>query len=270
MRLTLIAIISVLVATASALLSNIIANKLQPHIEHRIRLIVILFSVLVGVAAVLAVAAVYAPSSSDKPLVAERPPIFDNLKIISVKTVEDSQTQIQEIGTQGVISVYWEVILSNVGESNLSVTSYDVKQVGQDFPAVMYSGMDHGLHTFDEGKPKALDLPLELTAGNSRKVFISLGLLMTPESTGLVKEKFASGPAPTLKTIWHFLFTKGMDFYGNMVKPLPGGAGYTWPELGQIREQVFAVTFKTARGAAVGELLSWYKHGGGMDMRRHQ
>jgi hypothetical protein len=96
-----------------------------------------------------------------------------------------------------------------------------------------------------------------------------LGLLLTPESTKLIKEHFADAPVPTLNTIRHYLHTEGTDFYGNKVGPLPGGVGYAWPKLGEIREQVFAVTFKTPRGATAEEFVSWYKHGGGMDMRWH-
>lgn len=223
-----------------------------------------MFAILVGLSTVVTIAVSNSPSVPDKP------PVIDNLKITSIKTVEDSQTQISPLATQGVISVYWEVMLSNVGETNLSVTSYNVRQVGKDFPAVMYSGMDQGLYAFENGNFKPLDLPVEITVGNTKKIFVRLGLLITPESYQLIKENFTNSSPVTLKTLWHFLFTKGTDFYGNKIEPLPKGAGYTFPPMDEIREQVFGISFKTSRDASVEELLSWYKHGGGMDMRRHE
>jgi hypothetical protein len=264
MRLIILAIITVVVATASGLLSNILANKIQPHIENKTRLLIISFCVLLVAGIVITAAEKYIPSEPDKP------PISDNLKITSVKTIEDSETQIQPLANQGVISVFWEVMLSNVGNTSLSITSYQVRQVGEDFPAVMYSGMNQGMYVFEKGKFKTLDLPIELTAGNTRKVFVRLGLLMTPESYKLIKENFTNSSPATLKTIWHFLFTKGTDFYGNKIEPLPEKTGYTFPSIDQIHEQVFVISLKTSRDASVEELLSWYKYGGGMDMRRHQ
>jgi hypothetical protein len=257
MRLVIIAIITVVVATGLGLLSNNLANKIQPHLENRTCLLIILFSVFFGMAVVLAVASTY------------KAPVTDALKITSIKTVEDSQTQISTIGDQGVISAYWEVMLSNVGESSLSVTSYDVKQVGEDFPAVFYSGMNQGLYVFEDGNFKPLDLPIEITPGNTRKVFVRIGLLITPEAFKLIKENFSDSSNATLKTIWHFLFTKGTDFYGNKVEPLPAATGFRLPAMDQVREQVFGITFKTSRGASIVDLVSWYKYGGAYDPRRH-
>lgn len=269
MSVTLVAILTVLVATALGLLSNIVANKIQPHIEKKTRLLIVLFCVLI-VATIGIVIGTSRNSSEVEEKVLEKPPISDSVKITSIKTVEESQTHIQEIGDSGVISVYWELILSNIGESTLSIVSYDVKQTGQDFPAIMYSGMEQGLYIYDNGEFKPLDLPVELSAGNARKVFIRIGLLMTPEATRLIKENFSDKPTPTLKTISHFLFSSGIDFYGNKVEPLAGGIGYRWPSIDQVREQVFTISFKTARGASVVEQISWYKHGGNMDLRRYQ
>ena len=157
MRLVFIAIITVVVATGLGLLSNNLANKIQPHLENRTRLLFILFGVFLGLAVVVAIASTY------------KAPVTDALKITSIKTVEDSQTQISAIGDQGVISAYWEIMLSNVGETSLSITSYDVRQVGEDFPAVFYSEMNQGLYVFEDGNFKPLDLPIEVTPGNTRK-----------------------------------------------------------------------------------------------------
>lgn len=261
MRIALLTILALVVATALGLLSNIVATKIQPHIEHRTRLIYILFSVLLGISIVIAVA-VSIPSTPDKPQ------ISDNLTITSIKTLEDGQTHISQFGDQGVVSVRWEVILSNVGETNLSVTSYDVKQVGDAFPAVMYTGMNQGLFEFDPLGFKRRDLPLVIPAGESRKIFIQLGVLMTPESYKLVRDQFSNSSNATLGTISTYLNSKGTDFYGNKVEPLPKNTGFRFPSKDDVREQVFVASFDTARGTSIQEPLSFYRHGGIYDPRR--
>ena len=56
--------------------------------------------------------------------------IKDSLQVTSAKTREDIRTEIREYADRGVMSAYWEVLLSNVGSENLSVVSYKVLQVG--------------------------------------------------------------------------------------------------------------------------------------------
>lgn len=73
--LTVIAVIAVIVATALGLLSNIIANKIQPHIEHRTRLLIVLFSSLVGISIVVAISLVQSPDAEVKKN-GPPPPVF--------------------------------------------------------------------------------------------------------------------------------------------------------------------------------------------------
>ena len=200
----------------------------------------------------------------------------DNLKISSVRTVETSPTQIRGPSAQGIISAYWEVLLSNVGSENLSVVSYKVLQVGEDFPATWYTSMDQGLYVFENGEFSRFDPPIDIFSGSSKKIYVRLGLTMTPEASKLVEEEFSTNSSSdvTVGTILGFLYAQGTDFYGNEItSQVVNGAGEVMlkpPSQDKLREQVFVVNFTTSRGEKVNEPLSWYQFGGPYDLRRYQ
>jgi len=200
----------------------------------------------------------------------------DNLEISSVSTVEVSTTEIRESAGQGIISAYWEILLSNVGSKQLSVISYKVLQIGEDFPVAWYTDMDQGLYVLKNGEPSKFELPVDISSGNSKKIYIRLGLMMTPEVSELVKEKFSGiiSSDTTLRKILRFLYTKGTDFYGNKIETQiiddTGKIMSRIPSQDELHEQEFVITFTTSRGEKINESLSWYKFGGAYDLMRYQ
>ena len=266
MFLALLIAILAIVTTGLGFLTNVLAAKYQPQLEPKTRAVIIVSGFFLTIIVLVSVAIAHYSGSDHPPPPSEE--TEDQLKITSIKTVEDSETEISSFADQGVISVYWDIMLSNVGRTNLSVTSYDVKQVGETFTAVSYSGMNQGLFEFEDGYFRRLDLPIVLNAGTSRKIFVRLGLLIVPESYALIKHHFPNSPKVTLQPIWHFLFSKGTDFYGNKIERLPKNTGYRLPSQDQVREQEFVISFKTSRDVDVAEPLSWYKFGGAYDRRR--
>ncbi|WP_026736072.1 AlbA family DNA-binding domain-containing protein [Fischerella sp. PCC 9605] len=239
--------------------------QLGTRIKDRKRLIITLFTTLTVGLIFFGIISNYINQTSD------------TIQVSSVKTIEDSKTEIREFGGgQGIISVYWEVFLSNLGDSDLSVINYKVIQVGKDFPANWYTDMDQGLYLFENGEAKRLELPINIPAGSTQRIFVRLGLMMTPEVSKLVKEKFvkSSKSDVTLKTIWRFLYTKGTDFYGNKVTTqVVDSAGRIisrFPSLEDVREQTFVVCFTTSRGESINKSLSWYKFGGVYDPSRYR
>ncbi|UYD31072.1 ATP-binding protein (plasmid) [Tolypothrix sp. PCC 7712] len=235
------------------------------HIKARKRLIITLFAALTGGLIFFGIISNYINQTSD------------SIQVSSVKTVGDSKTEIREFGGgQGIISVYWEVYLSNLGNRDLSVINYKVIQVGKDFPANWYTGMDQGLYLLENGETKRLELPINIQSGSTQKIFVRLGLMMTPEVSKLVKEKFvtSSNSDVTLKTIWRFLYTKGTDFYGNKVTTevvdSNGKIISRFPSIEDVREQTFLIYFTTSRRKSIEKLLSWYKFGGAYDPNRYR
>ncbi len=249
------AILALIISVVLSLLSSLIANKIQPHLVNKTRLIIVLFAFFILSSIVLTLA------------MNDKPSVKDELKVTSLKTVEDSETQIKSLGDGGVISAYWELTLSNTGESNLSVISYQVEQRGEDFPETFYTGLNQGLYIFNNNKFETLNLPLQIEPGNSKKIFIRLGLLVIPDSYKIIKKKFSDSSRAKLKDISTYLFSKGTDFYGNKIKSSSDLTVFTFPKIDEIKEQTFALSLKTSRENNTELLVSWYKHGGGFDRK---
>lgn len=64
MNAVLLAIFTVVVGTATGIFSNIVANKIEPYMKSQTKVIIILFSVLVGASAAIGIASIKEPSSS--------------------------------------------------------------------------------------------------------------------------------------------------------------------------------------------------------------
>jgi len=195
--------------------------------------------------------------------------ISDSLQITSARTREGFRTEIREFSAdQGVISAYWEVLLSNVGGDNLSVVSYKVLQVGESFPATQYSYMDQGLYVLENQEPVRLDLPISIASGDTRKIYVRLGLMLPSRIYKLVKESYLgqSNDSVTLGEVLQFLREKGTDFYGNAVQTrVLDSTGTSVSSISiddKLREQEFVIGFTTSRGEKAREPLSWYKFGG--------
>mgnify|MGYP001793163571 CR=1 FL=1 len=194
--------------------------------------------------------------------------ISDSLQITSARTRQGFRTEIRKFADQGVISAYWEVLLSNVGGDNLSVVSYKVLQVGENFPATQYSHMDQGLYVLSDQEPVRLDLPISIASGDTRKIYVRLGLMLPSEIYKLVKESYLgqSNDSVTLGEVLQFLREKGTDFYGNAVQTrFFDSTGTSVSSISiddELREQEFVIGFTTSRGEKAREPLSWYKFGG--------
>lgn len=202
--------------------------------------------------------------------------ITDNLQVSSVKTIQDSRAEIHVSGRQKIVSVYWEVLLSNLGESNLSIVHCRILQVGAEFPEAWYTNMEQGLYSFENGEPSKEVLPFDIPPGGTKKSYVRVGIMMTPDASRMVEDalKGTSASTVSLRTIWRLLNAKGTDFYGNKLAAVIGDDTgkmiATFPSVNDLREQEFEVSFTTARGHSIKEPLSWYKYGGPYDLSRYK
>lgn len=77
----------------------------------------------------------------------------DNLAITGVRSIIDQPTVILESFKMrggkavqtGIISLYWEVLLSNNGVNDLPVIRYDILQIDKGFPETSYTHMKQGI-----------------------------------------------------------------------------------------------------------------------------
>jgi len=186
--------------------------------------------------------------------------VRDELLIRARRPMGDQQVNIKkETGTVhfGPIAVPWEVLLSNIGNSTVSITGYEVLEVTPD-GQLMYSGIDRGI--FSPLNNQAVALPLTLEAGKSIRLSLLLGLNPGPSAYATLTESM-TGNQKTLPliAIEKLLAKKGIDIYDNTVVPmLSNGEINGWRVEKQGKEQIFLIKIHTARGVELAEMTSWY------------
>jgi hypothetical protein len=161
------------------------------------------------------------------------------------------------ISSFDLISTYWEIFISNNDVKDISVINYDLLQVGKDFPAAYYSGMNQGLYFPKESKLVSASFPITILAGSTVNLILKIGIQMNANAYKIAKHKLQKEPKIDFLSLEKYLWSRDIDVYGNQVKPTKHGS-YTFPPFGEAKEQVFSIYFKTARGTEVPQLISWY------------
>ncbi|MDY6970372.1 MAG: hypothetical protein SVR08_17200 [Spirochaetota bacterium] len=183
----------------------------------------------------------------------------DDLKITKVRPIIDQPTMFYESFGTGIMSLYWELVLSNNSVNDLSVIDYDVLQVSEGGP-ISYTNLRQGIYILDGNKLHPVNFPLVIPAGHSLALFIRVGVMMDPKAYTMVKEKFDPVQQTNASTIMDFLRSQEIDIFGNPFTKNDVGV-YSLPALNEINDPIFGVTFKTGRDTKIVELISWYKYG---------
>lgn len=156
----------------------------------------------------------------------------------------------------GVLSTYWECLVANNGDAAVSLTSYDVGVASSASGPLSYTGLNQGL--FDQDL-RPLTLPLNLEPGKGTKLFIRLGIALGPKAYQTLKEAEQNGIPHTITAVNKALAAKRLDVYDNSTEPFFEGskvAGFKVFDMS--REQLFLITFRSARGAHVSDTTRWY------------
>lgn len=126
----------------------------------------------------------------------------------------------------GLVSAYWRIVLSNNGEKNLSIVQSKVTQIPNSVSgAVYYSGLDQGMYKCGE-KFVPIDIsvtPIKLEPGDAETLCIKVGLLMDPQSYDLAMSKFGNEGIDDIMDLNKYLWSQGVDIYGNNIESIPGG-----------------------------------------------
>jgi hypothetical protein len=187
--------------------------------------------------------------------------VRDQVLIRSRRPMGDQLISIQKsVGEfhYGSITAPWELLISNTGNSTISITKYEVFQVTSEGGQIMYTGLNRGL-----SMPKSnqqIDLPLVLEAGKSIRLLAHIGISPGKSAyraiTEAMPDRIATKPLSQIEKV---LAKKGIDIYDNPVIPfIDGGEVSGWQVEHLGKEQVFLFKLQTARGADVNELSSWY------------
>jgi hypothetical protein len=181
-------------------------------------------------------------------------PIIDDFTVSKVEVLTQSPTSIVETGGKGIISIYWNIALSNLGESDLSIIKYEIIDKSDNLRlGEYYSNMDQGLYSCD-GKYSLLPLPISISSGNTFPVCLKIGIVMDEEAYKLIKANFNDTPT-MFSEIESFLWANGTDVYGNEITVKEHGISY--PAFEIIKEQLFLVNFYSSRGKAVHRLIGY-------------
>jgi hypothetical protein len=157
----------------------------------------------------------------------------------------------------GSITVPWELLLSNIGNTTVSITEYEVFQLDTE-GQILYTGLDRGL--FSPENNQLVALPIALEAGKSIRLTAVIGLNPGKKAYAAITENMSNiqMQQPLIK-IQKILAKKGLDIYDNPVVPsIMDGEVSGWRVEQQENEQIFLFKMHTARGVEANEVSSWY------------
>lgn len=141
----------------------------------------------------------------------------------------------------------------------MSVTSYEVQQLSDSGGEVLYSGLDRGLLSPETNE--AVHLPFALESGRSIRLRLDIGINPGAKAYKILAAAIGDRQTkmPVDKTE-KMLAKNGFDIYDNPVTVFSTNDGNLsgWQVVFPTNEQVFLIHFRTARGAEVRELASWY------------
>lgn len=219
------------------------------------------FIALTSTVVVLAGAAIFGQNSQEKLAVTCVRQSLKNSPVIIINfagALPIDKGAKSNINMTGLITTYWEVFLSNNSDKTLSVINYELLQIGTYFPATSYSGMNQGLYLLDtNGKILPVRFPIVINAGNTVNLIVRIGIQIDYYVYKLVQDKIQEEPKIDFRNIEKYLWSKGIDFYGNQVESI-GYESYSFPPFEKAKEQVFKVYFRTARGTDISQKISLY------------
>jgi len=190
-------------------------------------------------------------------------PSIENLTIHTSRLHNDYDTEIIPLNVTNfpaILPVYFDCILTNNGENTLSILKYDLKQINnKDYPRSDYSYMNGGL--FDS-TGNQLQFPLNIDSKKSYKFYLKVGIAIHPDAYVLISNNFTPFTRYSIMEITSHLAINEMDSYGNSIEPLTYQGnyyGFQVPNLENVHEQIFLITFTTGSGNDFIDTFSWYK-----------
>lgn len=156
-------------------------------------------------------------------------------------------------GKQGIVSTYWEVTVSNHGETTDSILKHQIRMYPTPTKGeIFYSGLDQGVFS-TELLP--LDLPLKIEAGHAVRFLVKVGILVESKIFELVQEKFAVGKVQSVESIHRYLYRKGMDVFGLPVVEEAKGV-FAFPKIDEAPS--ILIEIETIKNGKITAKHSWY------------
>lgn len=185
-----------------------------------------------------------------------------NTQFIPLSSNKDENDEI-------IVSTVWTCTLSNTSSSTISITSLDVRELrdGEKNDGYVYSHLAQGIYDISD---KWVDLPLNIEAGHSKKVYLRLGLRVTGAPSSLIQQHVkAPNGFLTMHEILLYLAKNELDLLGNkinraikpaMIAEMPYRTDF---RAAGDKNALFRLTFGTARGSTKIIEASYYPFGKG-------
>ena len=122
-------------------------------------------------------------------------PVIDTLTVSKVELMLNGPTSIREThtlsgDTTGIISVLWKIVLTNIGEKDLSVIKYEIIDKSDNLRlGEYYTGLDQGIFNCGDNY-SPLSLPINISNGSSTSVCLQIGFVMDKDAYKLLNQIF--------------------------------------------------------------------------------
>ncbi|WP_072680150.1 hypothetical protein [Arcobacter sp. LA11] len=158
-----------------------------------------------------------------------------------------------------IIPLRWNCLIVNNGKIPVTISNIKTIQISSDFP-LEHSNVSS---SFIDSKNKNISTPLTLQPGEAKTMKYVTTILLTPEIYNHIKDKYPIGTKVLSHKLKAYLFSKGVDFYGNKVKQTIFSDGtklITYPiDIKQGKQQIFVMKVTTSRANTFSIMFSQYQ-----------
>lgn len=189
----------------------------------------------------------------------------EKINIIANNVYTDYQTKIMKVSDQVVVPLYWEIMIINNGEKTMSITDFSVENINKDatlYISHLFDGLFLNFEDFDDNK---IELPLIINSGESKKLYIRIGILCSKEASKILEikndlstELFQNGKWINLKEIKEQLAENHIDYFGNKVEITYDNGKIVSIETETKKQQELKVIFKTGKNTTFERYLYTY------------
>ncbi|WP_320033845.1 hypothetical protein [Halarcobacter sp.] len=147
-----------------------------------------------------------------------------------------------------LIPFKWNCLIVNNGKIPVTISKIKTMQISPDFP------LEHSKvsSSFIDNQDKSIPTPLTLQPGEAKAMKYFTTIFLTPDIYNHIKDKYPIGTEVLSHKIESYLFSKGIDYYGNKVKRTVftgGGEIIEYPtNIEQGKQQIFVMKVTTTRG----------------------
>ncbi|MGH1428611.1 MAG: hypothetical protein ACRBEE_11780 [Arenicella sp.] len=187
----------------------------------------------------------------------------ENILLSVNRVFDDYATQLFPFSNRGApsgaLSVYWDVLVSNNGQSPISIIDYDITVLSAPNRIVDYSGLNDGLYNTEMDE---VGLPVVIDPGHAKRFYLKSRILLHSKAVMEAINPEQENRHESINGLLSKLYMSGTDFYGNKVIVPRKNIEYAIVSPEKRKEQVFIVTLKTAKGGQEQDFVSWYNHSG--------